>query len=273
MSFLSRVDDYLHAVPLSAATAQQIGPFTLFRSTTIWPYYARPVPGSDATIEVGDIEKVRARAEELELPLNFEWVVETCPSLGPAAAAAGLEVVEYPLLVLERADFKPASTQYECRILPAELEVLREARAVASVGFGAPGTAVGDGGPEARDVALAKTSDETAAALLDRAERGISITAGVFTDQGMVSSGVHQPVGDDHRDCRGCDATFDAAAGPGAAVTSCLVEHAFSSGVDLVLISAESDAVAAVYERVGFRRIGHAGAAEPPPDAGETAAE
>ena len=51
--------------------------------------------------------------------------------------------------------------------------------------------------------------------------------------------------------------------GLGAAVTSRLVEHAFANGVDLVLFSAEDDAVAAVYERVGFRRIGHAGAAEP----------
>ena len=94
---LSKVDEYLHAVPLSGATGQQIGPFTLFRSTTVWPYYARPVPGSGRTIEPGDIDKVRARCDELELPLSFEWVVETCPSLGPAAKAAGLEVVEHPL--------------------------------------------------------------------------------------------------------------------------------------------------------------------------------
>jgi predicted GNAT family acetyltransferase len=51
--------------------------------------------------------------------------------------------------------------------------------------------------------------------------------------------------------------------GLGAAVTSCLVEHAFAAGVELVLLSAASDDVAAVYERVGFRRIGHAGGAEP----------
>lgn len=262
MPYLSRVDDYLHAVPLSSATAQQVGPFTLFRSTTIWPYYARPVPGSGATIEVADIEKLRSRAEELELPVNFEWVVETCPSLGPAAAAAGLEVHEYPLLVLERADFKPVSTLLECRILPASADVLREARAVAHVGFGAPGTAVGDGGPAARDAQLAETSDETAAALLERAERGISVTAGVFTEQGMVASGVHQPVRDTTEIVGVATLPSMRRQGLGAALTSCLVEHAFASGVDLVLLSAESDAVAAVYERVGFRRIGFAGGAE-----------
>ena len=264
MPYLSRVDDYLHAAPLSGATAQQVGPFTLFRSTTIWPYYARPTPGSGASIEVGDIEKVRARTEELGLPLNFEWVVETCPSLGPAAAAAGLDVVEYPLLVLERADFTPVSTQLDCRILPASLPVLREARAVASVGFGTPGTAVGDSGPEARDAQFAETPDETAAALVERAERGVSITAGVFTDQGMVASGVHQPVGDTTEIVGVATLPSMRRQGLGAAVTSCLVEHAFANGVDLVLLSAEGDAVAAVYERVGFRRIGFAGAAEPP---------
>ena len=87
MSILSRVDDYLHAAPLSGATGQQVGPFTLFRSTTIWPYYARPIPGSGATIEPGDVEKVRARTDELGLPFSLEWVVDTCPSLGPAPKA------------------------------------------------------------------------------------------------------------------------------------------------------------------------------------------
>jgi predicted GNAT family acetyltransferase len=52
--------------------------------------------------------------------------------------------------------------------------------------------------------------------------------------------------------------------GLAAAVTTRLVEHAFSTGIDLILLSAESDAVAAVYERVGFHRIGHAGSAESP---------
>ncbi|GAA1609169.1 hypothetical protein GCM10009789_74560 [Kribbella sancticallisti] len=264
MPYLSRVDDYLHATPLTGATGQQVGPFTLFRSTTIWPYYARPVPGSDATIEPADIEKLRARCEELGLPVSFEWVVDTCPSLGPAAAAAGLEVHEYPLLVLEQSDFKPVSTALDCRILPASLPELRTARAVASVGFGTPGTAVGEGGPEARDAEVAKTTDEAAAALLERAERGVSITAAAFGDQGMLASGVHQPVGDTTEIVGVATLPAMRRQGLAAAVTSRLAEHAFASGVDLILLSAQSDAVAAVYERVGFHRIGSVGSAEPP---------
>jgi ribosomal protein S18 acetylase RimI-like enzyme len=264
MPYLSRVDDYLHAAPLSGATGQQVGPFTLFRSTTIWPYYARPVPGSGATVTVGDIEKLRSRCDELGLPLSLEWVVDTCPSLGSAAAEAGLEVHEYPLLVLERPDFKPVSTLFDCRILPAAVPELREARAVASVGFGTPGTAVGDGGPEARDAEIAAVSDETAAALVERALSGVSITAAAFGEDGMLASGVHQPVGDTSEIVGVATLPAMRRQGLGAAVTACLAEHAFASGVDLILLSAQSDEVAAVYERVGFRRIGAAGAAEPP---------
>ncbi|MDX6283970.1 MAG: hypothetical protein QOH03_5041 [Kribbellaceae bacterium] len=263
MTYLSRVDEYLHAVPLSSATAQQVGPFTLFRSTTIWPYYARPVPGSGVTVTVPDLEKLRERCAELELPLSLEWVVESCPSLGPAAAEAGLEVHEYPLLVLERADFKPVTTSLVCEILPASPDVVREARAVADVAFGEPGTAIGEGGIEARDASAAESTDEKIAALVGRAEAGVSITAGVYGDQGIVAHGVHQPVGDTTEIVGVATLPAMRRQGLGAAVTSCLVEHAFANGVDLVLLSAEDDAVAAVYERVGFRRIGHTGAAEP----------
>ena len=52
-------------------------------------------PGQASPSPSADLEKLRARCAELDLPLSLEWVVETCPSLGPAAAEAGLEVHEY----------------------------------------------------------------------------------------------------------------------------------------------------------------------------------
>ncbi|WP_134107489.1 GNAT family N-acetyltransferase [Kribbella pratensis] len=259
---ITRVDTYLHSVPLSGAVAEQVGPFTLFRSTTVWPYYARPVPGSGVTIKPDDVELVRERCAELELPLSFEWVVDTCPSLGPAAAAAGLTVVEHPLLVLERDDFRPVVADARVEILSADEDVVRQCRAVANLAFSEPGTAVGMAGPAERDVAAAETSDKMVATLRDRALRGVAVSAGAFTDDGMVASGTHQPV-DSTTEIVGVGTLPSARRrGLGAAVTSKLVEHAFSNGVDLVLLSAESDAVAAVYERVGFHRIGSAGAAE-----------
>ena len=259
---ITRVDTYLHSVPLSGAVAEQVGPFTLFRSTTVWPYYARPVPGSGVTIKPDDVELVRERCAELEIPLSFEWVVDTCPSLGPAAAAAGLTVVEHPLLVLERDDFRPVVADARVEILSADEDVVRQCRAVANLAFSEPGTAVGTAGPAERDVAAAETSDKMVATLRDRALRGVAVSAGAFTDDGMVASGTHQPV-DSTTEIVGVGTLPSARRrGLGAAVTSKLVEHAFSNGVDLVLLSAESDAVAAVYERVGFHRIGSAGAAE-----------
>jgi hypothetical protein len=44
-----------------------------------------------------------------------------------------------------------------------------------------------------------------------------------------------------------------------------LAEQATRRGCDLALMSAGSDDVARVYERVGFVRIGHAGEASAPP--------
>ena len=262
LAMISRVDDYLHAVPLSGSFAEQVGPFTLFRSTTVWPYYARPVPGSGTTIEPADIDVLRARCAELGIPVSFEWVVQTCPSLGPAAAAAGLSVVEHPLLVLERKDLRPAKAEARCEILPANEGVLRQARAVAGLAFGDPGTAVGVAGPADRDAKADAVAEDMIAAVLDRVLSGVTVGAGAFTDEGMVASGQHQPVGSTTEIVGVGTLPSMRRKGLAAAVTSTLVEHAFAHRVDLVLLSAESAAVAAVYERVGFRRIGSAGAAE-----------
>jgi ribosomal protein S18 acetylase RimI-like enzyme len=259
---ITRVDNYLHSVLLSGAVAEEVGLFTLFRSTTIWPYYARPVPGAGVTIEPSDVELVRKRCAELDIPLSFEWVVETCPSLGPAASAAGLDVIQHPLLVLERADFRPAVADARCEVLSADEDMVRQARAIANLAFGESGTAVGTAGPSERDVAAAELPDDSVAALQDRAQRGVSVTAGAFTDDGMVSSGTHQPVENTTEIVGVATLPSQRRRGLAAAVTSTLVQHALDHGVDLVLLSAESDAVAAVYERVGFHRIGHAGAAE-----------
>jgi ribosomal protein S18 acetylase RimI-like enzyme len=171
-------------------------------------------------------------------------------------------VVEHPLLVLERDDFRPATAAARCEILPAEVAVIRQARAILDLAFGDPGTAVGVAGPTERDAVAAKLPDDLPQAVMDRIRQGFSVAAGAFTDDGMVASGQHQPV-DGVSEIVGVGTLPSARRqGLAAAVTSALVEHAFAHGVDLLLLSAESDPVAAVYERVGFRRIGAAGAAE-----------
>ena len=51
--------------------------------------------------------------------------------------------------------------------------------------------------------------------------------------------------------------------GVGEALTRVLVDDAAARAVDTVFLSARDDAVARVYERVGFRRVGTACLAEP----------
>lgn len=261
-ALLSRVGHYLHAVPLSGATGEQVGPFTLFRTTTAWPYYARPTPGTTRTIDAADISRLRDHCEELGLPLSLRWVVDTCPSLAAAAADAGLEVTEYPLLVLQPGDFIRATGEHRAGILPATESVLREARAVASVAFGESGTAVGEAGHEARNARYEETPAALVDALVTRAEAGVTVFAGVSSKEGLLASGQHQPLGTATEIVAVATLPAMRRQGLAAAVTSSLVEHAFAHGIDLVLLSAESDAVAAVYARVGFRRIGSVGAAE-----------
>ena len=50
--------------------------------------------------------------------------------------------------------------------------------------------------------------------------------------------------------------------GLAAALTQLLVDDALGRGIDVVVLTAQSDAVARIYERIGFRRIGTAGVAE-----------
>jgi predicted GNAT family acetyltransferase len=52
--------------------------------------------------------------------------------------------------------------------------------------------------------------------------------------------------------------------GLAAQLTCALARHALGNGVTVVFCSAQSDAVARVYEGVGFRRVATACAAEAP---------
>ena len=51
--------------------------------------------------------------------------------------------------------------------------------------------------------------------------------------------------------------------GLGGAVTAALAGAARDAGAEMVFLAAGDDAAARVYERVGFRRVGECGIAEP----------
>ncbi|MFC8721426.1 GNAT family N-acetyltransferase [Kitasatospora sp. NPDC057198] len=278
---LTRLETYYDAVPRFSATTEEHGPFTLFvRTGQGWHYYGRPALGGPGVFTAEDVERVRARQRELGAPESFEWVHETTPGLRAAVEAAGLEVHEHPLLVLDLdtppADASDAPAPADA---PAEADGTPEVRVVAPgdpllaaavmlphLAFAEAGTQIGAAGPEQLAEAVKAPDAEAAVArMTDRIAAGRTVlVAALGPDGEPVASGCHQPVGEVSEVV--AVATLPALRRQGLArlVTSRLVEHARSSGVRTVFLSASDDAVARIYEGVGFRRIATALIAEPP---------
>ncbi|MBW4702302.1 MULTISPECIES: GNAT family N-acetyltransferase [unclassified Micromonospora] len=267
-----RLERFYDAVPRDAARAEEHGGLVLFaRDGVGWPFYARPRLDATAPPSLADLHTVRERQRELGLPEAFEWVHETTPDLLATARAAGLSVLEAPLMVLDPqvipAD--PATlTDVPVRVLDPDapgfaLDVAAR-RAVAAVGFSAAGTAPGAAGPAERDAAMTELDvaalDEERAAIA----AGRRLSAVAWTpDDGALASGMAMRV-DDVAEVAGV-ATLPAARrrGLAAAVTATLARTLRAAGTDLVFLSAGSEDVARIYLRVGFRRIGTACIAEP----------
>jgi ribosomal protein S18 acetylase RimI-like enzyme len=229
----------------------------VFVGTGSWSYYARPSLGVTRAFTVADIEAALARKRELGQPESIEWVDETTPSLLSAARSAGLEVLEAPLLVLDRSAWRAPEPPVgmTLRVLDADDPALAAASAVQAVGFGAAGTAAGPEGVRERDAAI---DDGDSTFLRERMRRGLTVTVVAEGENGPVAAGAHQPV-DGVSEIVGV-ATLPAVRrqGLGGAVTGALVEDALERGVETVFISAGSDAIARVYARLGFKRVGTA---------------
>jgi GNAT superfamily N-acetyltransferase len=229
----------------------------VFVGTGAWSYYARPSLGVTRAFTVADIEAAAARKRELEQPENFEWVHETTPSLLGAARSAGLDVLKAPLLVLDRSAWRAPEppSGMTLRVLEADDPALAAALAVQAVGFGAAGTAAGPEGVRERDAAI-DGADSTF--LRERMRRGLTVTVVAEGEYGPAAAGMHQPV-EGVSEVVGV-ATLPAVRrqGVGGAVTGALVEDALARGAGTVFISAGSVAIARVYSRLGFRRVGTA---------------
>jgi len=93
---------------------------------------------------------------------------------------------------------------------------------------------------------------------------GLLTMVGAYDDQGtVVGGGSHGPRGDT-TELAGIGVLPRARRrGFGAAIAAALVDDARAKSVSTVFLSAEDDAVARVYERVGFVRVGTACIAEP----------
>lgn len=259
VSVLATLETYYDAAPRPLATTQEVGPFTLFlrKDPEGWPYYARPRLGYDGPFTATQVDQIRARQLALGVPETMEWVHETTPGLLAAAREAGLQVAECPLLVLPpgAVPARPAlPSVVRIVTMTADSTEVADVAAAVSAGFaGSDELTPGDAGRWPWLLA-----------------EGLTVMLGAFDGEGAIGGGTHSP--------RGTTAELTGIAvlprarrnGVGTALTVALVADARERGVETVFLSAQSDAVARVYERVGFVRVGtacvaeRAGGAEPP---------
>ncbi len=257
MTLLDRLERFYDAVPRDRAHAEEFGGITLFvREGAGYQFYARPRLGGPEPTPA-DVDAALARQRELGVPEAFEWVHDLNPELLPVVRDRGLVVLEAPLLVLD--ELRP--TEKGARVLDPHsasfADDMAACIAVAHLGFGEPGTAVGRAGP--RDLDITPIPADELAVRLRRALSRSSVTAlAESTVEGPLASGQYQRV-DDVAEVVGV-ATVPSARrrGLGAAVTATLAGHALDHGVEVVFLSAGSDDVARVYESVGFARVGTA---------------
>jgi ribosomal protein S18 acetylase RimI-like enzyme len=262
---LEAIERYYDGIPRAAARAEHIGPFTLFvRTAPGFPYYARPTLG-EQTFTPGDVERVRARQRELGVPESFVWVAEVSPGLRLAVEAAGLAVHTHPLQVLNpSASPRPEPLpDVDVRLVEPDSEALGQMMAAAGLAFGHPGTTSGPVGL-AELAAASLPSDAAIEAQRQRLRAGLTVTAAVFIDGHPVASGSHQPLGPVTEVVGVATLPAFRRRGLGAAVTARLVEDALRRKLDIIFLSAGDDAVARVYERLGFERLATACIAEPP---------
>ena len=262
---IERIDAFCDAAPRRRARADEYGPLVLFVPTGPgWPYYARPRLGSRPPVTATAIRVVRARQRELIIPESFEWIEQIAPEMAAAAADAGLEVQPHPLMVLaEPSQAPPVPAAISVRVVAPEDSELDRIWAVPTVAFSHPGTEVGEAGMAERDKIAANYDGGTIAILRERLRSGQSVLAAAFGPDGPVAAGSCQAV-DGVAEITGVGVLpADRRQGLGAAVTALLARDALERGVRTVFLSASDDAVARVYARIGFRRIGTAMIAEP----------
>jgi GNAT superfamily N-acetyltransferase len=263
---IDELDAYLDAAPRPDSDTVAVGPFTLFVSRTPWSYYARPTVGQRDPIGSADLDALARGCAEHGVDLEIEWVHEVHPELAGVAGDYGLRVSSHALMSAAAADVSAVGPidGVTLRIVDAVDPALAAGRAVADVAFRAGGTGVGPEGAAERDIALAGLRDGLVAHLQGRAERGLTITAVAESPtDGVVAVGSYQPMGALAEILAVATLPSARRRGMAGALTATLARHAFGAGVRTVLLTAQDDAVANVYGRVGFRRVGMGHAAEP----------
>ena len=247
-SLLGRLERYYDTVPRATADGEPVGPFTLFVAREGWPYYARPTLGSDAEFTADDVRTVLDRQHRLGVPRHLEWVDEITPTLLPATESVGVPVARCALMVLAGEPVEPPLDGVSLRLLRPDDDRFASARAAVDAGF------------VERDTL---TSEPVLEAVAAQVQLGRMRVAGAFDPDGRaIGGGSHAPRGD-VTELTGI-AVIPAwrRRGIGAALAGLLARDARDVGVATVFLSAASEPVARVYERVGFVRVGTACIAE-----------
>lgn len=261
---IARIDAFCDAVPRRQARAETHGPLVLFVTEGQgWPYYARPRQGPRPAITDEHVREVRRRQRELRVPQSMEWIEQTAPELADAARAAGLDVAEHPLMVLDGPLVQARTTDgVTVRAVHPDEPDLARIVAVPDVAFDHRGTRTGHAGPAERDKLAADRDPASIARMRELLAAGHSVLAAAFGDEGPLAAGSCQSV-NGVSEITGVGTLPSARRrGLGAAVTSELAALAIAGGAHTVFLSASDDAVARVYAGLGFRRIGTAMIAE-----------
>jgi GNAT superfamily N-acetyltransferase len=266
----ARIDRTYDAIPRGGgAQVEAVGPFDLFvKGPGGWPLYARPRLGLTGFTR-GDVEAVRERQRALGEPEAIEWVHDETPALLQAVRASGLRVVLAPLMVLDPARLPDPSSLTDAELVLLDPDsnefagLYAAGAAVAALGFAAGGTTVGEVGPAERDAAIGPVPPERLERTTQGSRSGRSAEAIARTRvDGVLAHGAY--VGADGAAELVGVATLPSARrrGLGAAVSAFVARHALDHGYDLVFLGAADEAVARVYSRIGFSRVGTACIAE-----------
>ncbi len=239
---LDGIEAYYDCVPRTAATVEEVGPFTLFVADegTGWQFYARPRLGAHGVLTREDVCRVLERQRELDVPRAVEWVDEVTPSLLPALRSAGHEPHRYPLLVMP-SDVAVVADPRARALHPAEPHL---SLALGSVSAGFAGRDEVEPKDPGKRPELMESGDLVVVASF---EGNRLCGAGSAAPRGDVAElmGIAVPPG--HR-----------GRGHGTAITSTLVAVCREQGVEVVFLSAGSDAAVDIYRRIGFVDVGTA---------------
>lgn len=263
---LDELDAYLDVVPRHDAEAVAVGAFTLFVGRGAYRYYARTARAHRGAAEAGDLAALEAACRRHRTPLAIEWLHELHPEVAALARARGLEVELNPLLVAherEIAGLEAADPDVVIRRLGPDDPAVADAYAAQDVAFAEPGTATGQRGSDARAAARARVDSRRVEHLRWRLRIGLTIMlAAEYRTEGIVAAGTVQPIGGLAELTAIATLPAHRRRGLAGALTARLAHEAARRGASTLLLSAADEEVARVYERAGFHRVGHAGAAE-----------